>query len=87
MASCKTQYGKPKIRHQDRGAAEAHASSIRKWQLHDVEAYRCPKCMFWHVGRIPERHRRKLERRKAEKMDEILVGKLIGALKQVLANK
>jgi hypothetical protein len=84
MASCVNRDGTPKVKHIDKGSARRHAHSVRKHQLHDVREYRCPKCGYWHVGRIPMYVKLRQEFRRRDAVDERLVGQLIGALIKVL---
>lgn len=84
MASCTTVNGKPKVKHPDKASARMHAHQVRKHQLHDVQAYRCPKCRYWHVGRIPARAKAFQEQKRAEKRIDAMVGQLIGILKLII---
>lgn len=85
MSQCASSVNdKPKVKHPDKASARIHAAAIRKKQLHDVQVYRCSKCRFWHVGRIPAHQKALQERKRAEKRLEAIVGQLIGALKVII---
>ena len=40
-----------KIRHTSEAAAALHVDSLRYAQTVNVQAYHCPFCHHWHVGR------------------------------------
>lgn len=84
MASCKSKGGL-KVRHPDRASAEKHALAHQKGTNHKISVYRCPKCMYWHVGRHKtlKAHKQFTESSRNKK-EEIQVGILIGALKSIL---
>lgn len=44
-----------KQRHVSLGAAEAHARSLRRRYGASCQAYKCPSCLGYHVGRTRER--------------------------------
>jgi len=83
MASCHYQK-KPKVKHITRASARAHADAHQKHTNIRVDVYKCPKCMFWHVGRhrITKSDKKNLCRH--DKADDLLVGRLIEALKNLL---
>ncbi len=64
--------------------ARLHAHKLNKKQLHKSHAYYCNKCNYWHVGRIPKSQEYAKLLRYEQSIDERLVGKLIGALKNVI---
>lgn len=85
MSACSTFGGRPKVKHPSREKAVMHMLAIRKSKsLPEVQTYRCPKCSFWHVGRIPEKMILRAARKRYIRREEAIVGMLIGALKQVI---
>ena len=72
--------GKPKVKHTTKESAFIHADKHQQTTgIHKVGVYKCPKCNNWHVGRYRARSWYKRQKRNH---DDILVGKLLAALKE-----
>lgn len=84
MSACVNQFSlKPKKKYADKGEARltAHIHNKQTNYVHKYEVYRCPKCRYWHVGRIPAFMIYRREQRRKRKREEDMVGKLIGILR------
>ena len=86
MSSCKSSYGTRKIGHMTRQEAESHLviAESKHRHVHKFTVYRCYRCHLWHIGRIPLTSKLKKKRRYEDAVDEVLVGRLIQALKNIL---
>lgn len=85
MSSCNSK-GQPKIRHQSKVSAYQHLNELQQIQWHELQVYRCIRCMYWHVGRRPATKKAKYILKHRDRVEEVLVGKLIGALKELINN-
>ncbi len=75
MASCTNRFGFRKIRHKHEADAFEHMNRMKNEQPDQYfDTYFCYVCFNYHVG----------HRKQPRQYDEVLVGKLIGALKQVI---
>lgn len=87
MSNCKSAGG-DKIKHPDRASAEQHLAEHQPHQTQLMQVYRCPNCGFWHIGRRGYTKKTRIfSEHIRNRNDEVLVGKLIGALKKVLAKQ
>lgn len=78
MSSCNNSInGKPKVKHNTKASAYAHLDRVQPHTIHQYQVYRCYHCRFWHIGRKSVNH-------KKQNYDDVLVGKLIAALKVVI---
>lgn len=84
MRQCQTYGKKFKVKHESRQEAEKHLGWAQPTQLHKMSVYRCEKCMYWHVGRIPRTRIAKINLLRKQSSEEYLVGRLIAALIAVL---
>lgn len=89
MANCRTYRGPikgkvPKKKYDSKIDAKKAILSLYETSKDNraVQAYKCPTCNFWHIGRPSARkHRINIDRKRREKHDEVLVGKLIGIIR------
>lgn len=78
MASCVSKYGRSKRRYRYEFSAVEEVERLQREQPEQVfQVYRRYVCKHWHVGRI-NWHK--------QTPDEVLVGKLIAALKSTINN-
>lgn len=87
MGSCSS-VGVTKRQH-TKALARMHASKLNRNpnKLHDVVPYKCPRCHFWHVGKLPPRMERQNLVRWQTAVDDRLVGRLIQALTNTIGRK
>ncbi len=75
MASCINRYGKPKIRHNtEQQALDQRNALLIKHPDDYYSVYFCYVCYSYHVG----------HRKQPKDYDDVLVGKLIGAIKRTI---
>lgn len=78
---------KDKVKHETWEQANKHLISL---SIHNpgikYEMYQCGHCQYWHVGHAKRDKAFKRYLRKETSYDDILVGKLIAALKVVLGD-
>jgi hypothetical protein len=49
-AMCRNRWGKPKVNHPTKDAAEAQSDYMQWLHRERYNAYQCQKCGWWHVG-------------------------------------